>query len=75
MLKYGRNEKNDALLFLWITNNKSCFGGIIIFIRRVPPSNLVVVNLADFLMKGLFLTSATQTLLTFNGGNCSFDGF
>ena len=67
--------KKLCFAFLLVTNDKSCFGGIIIFIRRVPPSNLVVVTLADFLTKGLFLMSATQTLPTFNGGNCSFDVF
>ena len=49
------------------------FWGIIIFIRRVPPSNGFLTN---FLTKWLhvFLTSTTQTLPTFNGGNYSFDG-
>ena len=52
------------------------FWVIIIFIRRVPPSNFVIVTfLLTSLLKRLFLTSTTQTLPTFNGGNCSFDVF
>ena len=70
MLKYGRNEK--MMLYVFICHERrKLFWGIIIFIRRVPPSNF----LANLLTKGLFLTSTTQTLPTFNGGNCSFDGF
>ena len=67
MLKYGCNEK---MTFCVRHERQKLFWDIIIFIRRVPPSNYVVVT-----FKGLFLTSTTQTLLTFNGGNCSFDVF
>ena len=48
MLKYGRNEK-DILRFYWSRTTK-LFLGILIFIRRVPPSNFVVVT---FLLSSL----------------------
>ena len=51
------------------------FWGIFIFIRRVSPSNLVVVTFLQTLSKWLFLTSTPLTLPTFNFGNCSFDVF
>ena len=41
MLKYGCNEKNDGLRLIGHERHK-LFWGIFIFIRRVPPSNLVV---------------------------------
>ena len=75
MLKYGRNEKIKFCVFIGHERQK-LFGAIIIFIKRVPSSNLVVVTfLLTPLQKRIFLTSTTQTLPTFNGGNCSFDGF
>ena len=59
MLKYGRNKKlkkkkkNDVFVG---TERQKLFWGIIIFIRRVPPSNLVVVTfLLISLRKGYFL--------------------
>ena len=43
-----------------------------VVIRENPPSKRPRIR-SNFLTKGLFLTSTTQTLPTFNGGNCSFD--
>ena len=55
MLKYGRNEKNDVCVFIGHERRK-LFWGIIIFIRRVLPSNFVVVTfLLTSLRKGCFL--------------------
>ena len=52
---------------------KKLFGGIFIFIKRVSPSEFSRCDfLANFLTKGLFLTSTTQPLATVNGGNCSW---
>ena len=50
MLKYGRNEKKKKkkkkmTLCVFIGHERQkLFLGIFIFIRRVPPSNLVVVT-------------------------------
>ena len=43
MLKYGRNEKMTLSVFSCHERQK-LFWGIIICIRRVPPSHLVVVT-------------------------------
>ena len=55
MLKYRRNEKMMFSVFIGHERQK-LFRGIIIFIRRVPPSNFVVVTfLLTSLWKGYFL--------------------
>ena len=55
MLKYGRNEKMTFCIFIGQERQK-LFWGIFIFIRRVPPSNLVVVTfLLTSLRKRYFL--------------------
>ena len=68
------------VMILLVTNDKSCFGASLfslgeslhhLFFRCDFLTNF----LTNFFAKGLFLTSTTQTLPTFNGRNCSFDGF
>ena len=55
MLKYGRNEKMKFFGFVGHERQK-LFWGIFIFIKRVPPSNVVVVTfLLTSLRKGYFL--------------------
>ena len=55
MLKYGRNEKMTFFVFIDHERQK-LFWGIFIFIRRVPPSNLVGVTfLLTSLWKGYIL--------------------
>ena len=55
MLKYGRNEKNDVLRF-YRSRTANAILVYHIFIRRFPPSNLVVVTfLLTSLRKGFFL--------------------
>ena len=55
MLKYGRNEKMTFCILIGHERQKR-FGGIFIFIRRVPPSTFVVVTvLLTHLRKGYFL--------------------
>ena len=55
MLKYGHNEKMTFCAFIGREQQK-LFWGIILFIRRVPPSNFVVVTfLLTSLRKGYFL--------------------
>ena len=69
MLKYGRNEKLTFCVFIG-HERKKLFWGIFI-----PIIKCFRDFLSNVLQKGLFLTSTTQTLLIFDGGNCSFDGF
>ena len=55
MLKYGRNDKKTFCVFIGHERQK-LFWGIFIFIRRVAPSNLVVVTfLLTSLRRGYFL--------------------
>ena len=55
MLKYGRNETMTFFVLIGHERQK-LFWGIIIFIRRVPPSNFVVVTfLLTSLRQGYFL--------------------
>ena len=55
MLKYERNEKMTFCVFIGHERQK-LFWVTIIFIRRVPPSNYVVVTfLLTSLRKGYFL--------------------
>ena len=75
MLKYGRNEKLKFCIYIGHEGQK-LFWGIIIFIRKSPSIKFCRCDfLTIFLTKGLFLTSTTQTLPTFNGGFCSVDVF
>ena len=75
MLKYGRNEKMTFCAFTGLERQK-LFWGIFIFLYESPSIKFSRCDfLANFLTKGLFLTSTTQTLPTLNGVNCSFDGF
>ena len=52
MLKYGRNEKMAFCVFIGHERQK-LFVGIIIFKRRVRPSNFVVVTFLLLCMRGL----------------------
>ena len=55
MLKYGRNEKMTFCVFIGHERQK-LFWGIFSFIRRVSPSNFVVVTVVlTSLRKGYFL--------------------
>ena len=55
MLKYGRNEEMTFCVFIGLERPKLSWG-IFIFIRRDPPSNLVVVTfLLTSLRKGYCL--------------------
>ena len=55
MLKCGRNEKMTFCVFIGHERQK-LFWGMFIFIRRVPPSNLVILtNMLASFRKGYFL--------------------
>ena len=75
MLKYGRNEKSDVLRFDWSKTTKTVLGHHYFHYESPSIKFCPCDFLTNFLAKGLFLTSTTQTLPTFNGGNCSFAGF
>ena len=75
MLKYGRNKKNDVLRFYWSRTTKTVWGHHYVHLESPSIKFCRCDFLTNFLTKGLFRTSSTQTLPTFNGGNCSFDGF
>ena len=68
-------EKNDVLRLYWSRTTKAVLGHLY-FHSDSPSIKLIRCDfLANFHTKGLFLTSMTQTLPTFKGGNCSFDVF
>ena len=73
MLNYGRNEKMTFCVFIGHKLQKLFEESLFSFGESLH--HILSDFRTNFLTKGLFLILTTPTLPTFNGRNCSFDGF